>query len=139
MNRVTGTLFICIVLFIGLTLYGCAGSGSTTGANGSQEYSQDYEKMKEVAKQAIRDGNMIITNVDESDDESISLLIGRERFVNNEEVQVEKGEVRVINLDDEKTRVEVDNPDYHFSVPNHQKEDYQRLIFTRINSILENN
>lgn len=132
------SLLIGIAFFIGLAMNACTGMETTSGNNGSQVYSEDYEKMKEVVKQAIRDGNMIITYVDDSKDDSITLLIGRERFVNNEEIQVEKGEVRVINLDDEKTQVEVDNPDYHFSVPNHQKEDYQRLIFTRINSILEN-
>lgn len=139
MNRVTGSFFVCIVLFIGLSLHACTGWESTSGNNGSREYSQDYEKMKEVAKQAIRDGNMVITYVDESDNnDSITLLIGRKRFINNEEIQVEKGEVRIIKLDEDKTRVEVDNPNYHYSVPTHQKEDYQRLIFNRISSILEN-
>lgn len=94
--------------------------------------------MKEVVKQAVRAGNMNISFVDESDNgDQLTLVVGRERYMNNEEVQQERGEIRIIKLDDNKTRVEVDNPEYHFSVPTHQQEDYQRIILARIDNILE--
>lgn len=132
------SFIICISLVIGLVLQACAGSGGMSGSAGTQEYSQDYNRMKEVVKQAIKAGNMNITFANESDsDDRITLIIGRERYMNNEEVQQEQGEVRIIKLDDENTRVEIVNPEYHFSVPNHQKEDYQRILFNRIDSILE--
>lgn len=126
-----------ITLVVGLFLQACAGSGMLENSE-SKEYPQEFNRMKEVVKQAVRAGNMNINYVNESDDgNQLTLVIGRERFMNNEQVQQERGEIRIIKLGDNKTGIEVDNPEYHFSVPSHQKEDYQRIIFARIDNILE--
>lgn len=129
---------VLISLIVLLTLQGCTGSGGLAGSGNSKEYNQNLERMKEVVEQAVRAGNMNVKFVSESDDGSqMTLFVGRDKYMGNDEVQQEQGEVRIIKKDAETTIVEVENPEYHFSVPSHQREDYQRIIFARIDNILE--
>lgn len=118
-----------------LILQSCAGSGSFSknSTAGSKEYSISYGKMQEIVEQVAIMRNMNINYVNESDDKKVvTLIVSRDRYLGNRKVQQEQGEIRIIKISDNTTRVEVDNPEYHFTVPRHQKEDYQQLIFTGI-------
>lgn len=129
------TFFAILIL---ITLSACAGSDFLSSSSGVKEYDQSYDKMVEVVEQAIKSSNMNISFTNESDDGNKTIItVSGSRYVGSEEVQQEQGEVRIINLDENITRIEVENPDYHFSVPEHQREDYQRIIFTRIDKTLE--
>lgn len=128
---------IILSLTIMLITQGCTGSGSLAGSVGSKEYNHDYNRMKEVVSRAIKASNMNINFVNESDDGKMTLAVSQDSYVGNEQVQKEQGEVRIIKKDDKTTVVEVENPDYHFTVPSHQKKDYQRIIYLRIDDILE--
>lgn len=131
-HKITVILSVTIMLIV----QGCAGSGGLAGNGSSKEYNQDYERMKQVVEQAIRASNMNISFVNDEGNK-MTLIVGRDRYVGSEQVQQEQGEIRLLKKDDETTVVEVKNPDYHFSVPSHQKEDYQRIIFLRIDDILK--
>lgn len=131
-KNITGLFFLLITI---LALYGCTGTGNMADNRGSKEYDQKFERMKKVVERAIKASNMHINSVNDEGNK-VTLVVGRNRYVGSEEVQQEQGEVRVIKKDDSTTVVEVENPDYHFSVPSHQKEDYQRIIYLRIDDIL---
>lgn len=129
---------IWVTIYFALILQACAGSGFGSDGAGVQEYSQDFEKMKKVVERAIRSSNLNINNVNESgEDGEVIITVSRSRYVGNQKVQEEQGTVRIYKLGEGKTRIKVDNPDYHYSVPEHQKEDYQRIIFTKINRAFE--
>ena len=126
-------LFVTIIVPM-IFFHGCASLGSMN-SQGSKEYNRDFDSMAKIVEKALRGSNININDISEHEGEMV-LTVSRGQYVNNKEIQQDKGEVRIIRVSEKKTRVEVDNPDYHFSVPDHQREDYQRIIFTRINSIL---
>ena len=123
------------VFIIGILCYSCAGSGAMT-SNSAKEYNRDFNNMTKIVEKALRGSNININNISESEEGKMVLTISRGQYVNNDEIQQDQGKVRIIKLSEQKTRVEVDNPDYHFSVPDHQREDYRRIVFNRINSLL---
>lgn len=93
--------------------------------------------MIEVVERAIKGSNINIAHFDDSKEGVLRMIINREVYINNESTQSEQGRVVITQLDGRKTQVEVENPEYHFSVPDHQKINYQRIIFNRINSLLD--
>ena len=126
------------LLFVGLLFQGCASSGGASGSSGNAKvYHQDYNEMIEVVERAIKGSNINIAHFDDSKEGVLRMIINREVYINNESTQSEQGRVVITQLDGRKTQVEVENPEYHFSVPDHQKINYQRIIFNRINSLLD--
>ena len=137
MMKTVDKIAVFLLLVTITIMQGCAGSESLAGNQSSREYSEDYEKMKDVVQQALRASNLNINYVDESEDGNTMMLsVGRNLYTGSD-TQQEKGAVRIIKKDSETTIVEVENPDYHFSVPTHQKENYQRIVFGQIDNILE--
>jgi hypothetical protein len=133
------TVIVTLFIFIGLLIQSCATSGETSKNSGdSRVYNSSYNQMVTIVEKAIRGSNMNIDLVNKSENENkMRLVVSRDRYVGNEEVQQEQGEVRIIGEADNKTRVEIDNPEYHFSVPEYQREDYQRILFLRIDDIMD--
>lgn len=134
------TQHIVTLVTFSLLLIGCSGSGSLAGESaGSKVYDKSFEEMQNVVKQAIRGMNLKISNTSISDSNSkMSMTIIREQYMGDDEVQRDQGQVRIIRLEKKKTRVEVDNPEYHYSVPQHQRAEYRRVLFLQIKDILEN-
>lgn len=126
-------------MIISLLVPACATFGSLSeNSRRTREYPVDFNRMKTVVERAVKGSNFNIDHVSGADSNNrMVLTVNRERYVGNESVQQEQGEVRIIKVDEKNTRVEIDNPEYHFSVPEHQRKDYQRLIFGRIDELLE--
>lgn len=132
----TGLIVGCILGFI---VQGCAPSGNTAGNSGNvQTYAKDYEMMKGIIQRVIKGSNLNIDNVSESKErDRIDIIISQNTYVANESVRQNQGRVIIRALDEQKSSVEVENPEYHFSVPSHQREDYQRIIFSRLEDYTE--
>jgi len=134
------TQHVVTLVTLSFLLIGCSGSGSLAGESaGSKVYDKSFDEMQKVVRQAVRGMNLKINNTSMSDNNSkMSMTIIREQFMGDDEVQRDQGQVRIIRLEKNKTRVEVDNPEYHYSVPQHQRAEYRRVLFLQIEDILEN-
>ncbi len=127
-----------MVLTAGLLVQGC-GSLETTSGDRSITYDHDFNMMVETVEQAIRGSSLNISFAQKSDDgNKYTIVFNSQATVNNESVQKDQGEVIVERIDESQTKVIIINPDYHFSVPSHQREEYDRRLKNRIDDILDN-
>jgi hypothetical protein len=63
----------------------------------------------------------------------------RSGYASSRDIPQESGEIRIIKLSKSKTKIEIINPDYEFSVPQRQRQDYQKVLFPRIEKLVEMN
>jgi hypothetical protein len=137
--RYQNITLVSFLISISFLIQACSASGSLTSNAGVKEYSVDFNQMKKVVERAIKSSNLNISRVFETDSNNrMTLIVNRERLAgSSQSVQQERGEVRIIKVDENNTRIEIDNPDYHFSVPRHQRKDYQQIIYSRIDRQLK--
>lgn len=127
------------VILIAFTflLQSCAGSGSLGSSGNTRTYQTDYNTMVKTVEQAIKGLDLVVTNANETTDpRRVTITYARLESSGTETVQRHKGEVRVTRMDDAKTEVTVENPDYHFALSDRDRINYRRLIFNRIEDIL---
>lgn len=123
---------LALILILPFLIQGCASLANSSGNSGStKEYAQDYNSMKGLVKKVILGLNINIRDVSVEDGMTV-LTVTRDAYMGNQSVQQSQGKVRIISLDSNKTQIQIENPEYHYSVPEHQKEDYQKLIFARL-------
>ncbi|HET6527358.1 MAG TPA: hypothetical protein VFG39_01270 [Balneolaceae bacterium] len=129
---------LLILVFFTVTLVqGCASSGSTM--DNSHIYSQPFNKMANIVDYAIKSGNLKINTIFKSKEENkITFLISAIALVEGTQVQDERGKVIVTELKNGHVQVEVKNPEYPYTIPYHQRKKYDRIIYERINTILNN-
>lgn len=120
-------------------IYGCAGTGEMgAGSANIRTYDTSYETMRSKVQEAIRNSNIVIREVSDSEDQKrTNFLINKSGRVGNEQMQQHAGRIIIEEIADGQTRVEVENPEYHFTVPSHEKEDYTRIIFRRLEELNE--
>lgn len=125
------------LLGIVLTVQACASMGGTQ-SDTFDTYEHDYNTMVETVEQAVRGTALNIDFAQESDDKSrYVILFSRTVTVGTQSAQSSQGEVIVEKVSENKTRVKIENPDYHFSLPSHKREDYRSKLTKRIKSLLE--
>jgi|GEM_PF-3357280 len=117
------------------SLQGCAGSGFATADN-VREYSVSFDNMKKIVGRAIGATNITIDNTTKSGDKYI-INISRKTYTNVNTTQQEHGKVIITKLGENKSRVEVQDPEYEFSVPDQRREHYKRHIFNQIDAIVK--
>lgn len=133
-NRRVGWIVIGIVV-IAFNLQGCAGSSGLSGSSENpRTYQSDYQTMKEVVETAIKGGSLDIIEVSEpeSGETRTVIKIAKSDFTDRQSLRTHQGIVTVKKEAENKTSVEVENPDYHYTVPGHKREDYERLVFSAI-------
>lgn len=120
-------------------LYSCAGTGGLGGESASiRTYNTDYETVRNKVQEVIRESNIILREASESEDQKrTNFLINKSSRVGNAQMQQHAGRVIVEDVSDGQTKVEVQNPEYHFTVPSHQREDYRRIIFRQLEELVE--
>lgn len=127
---------IWLILLFGM-FQGCAGPGQMNRSDSWKSYNQDYEKMKSVVEQAIKSFSLGINFVDENSSKNrTTIIFSRLRSLGNQQVQKNQGTVIIRKVAEGKSKIKIDNPEYHYSVPRHNREDYRRQLFARINDIL---
>lgn len=133
-----GIQWILVAVIFTLT-YSCAGTGEMGGESANvKTYDTDYETVRNKVQEAIRNSNIIIREVSESEDQKrTNFLINTSGRVGNNQMQQHAGRVIVEEIAEGKTRVEVENPEYHFTVPSHEKEDYRRILFQQLEELIE--
>ena len=126
----------CVTILL-IVLQACAGPGQMNGSGSWKSYSRDYEKMKSVVQQAIKSSSLGINYVNETDSkDAITIIFARRSSLGNEKVQKNQGKAFIQKTAGGKSRIRIENPEYHFSVPDYQREDYRRKLYTRIDDLL---
>ncbi len=132
-SKVIAAIFITTFLF-----QGCANTGSSRTSYGdTRVYAESFEDAREKVKQGISQTNLGIEGISEADDgNAVTFLVSNKVSRNKDHVQQEQGEVRIEKVSDSETRISVENPEYHFTVPEYEKEDYQRTLFQAFDEIM---
>ena len=93
----------------------------------------------ETVEQAIRSSSLNISFAEKSKDGNKYIIIFNSQVaVNSQSVQQDEGEVVVERVGDKQTKVIITNPEYHFSIPSHQRKEYDKQLKNRIDDILDN-
>lgn len=127
------------IFLIACSLQGCAGSSGLAGNSGNERtYQKDYQSMKEVVKQAIRESSLVVVELSEPKGEPrMTVAIAKKGLLDRQSVRQHQGRVIVLGKKKGQTTVEVENPEYHYTVPSYKREDYQRLLFSAIEDKLK--
>lgn len=124
------------LISLAILVQGCASTGGTQN-QGSKVYDEGFKTMVNVVKQAIKGQSLTIEHIDESDDgNTFTIYFGRRASFNDQNMQQEQAIVTIEKIEENKTRVEIENPDYHYSVPEEQRVEYRRILTNRIEDIL---
>lgn len=130
--------FVFGSVFMLLVLQSCASSGSSVSNNGVKVYNKDFNSMVATVESAVRSSKMSIETSQQSQNpETVIIVVSERAQIRGQAVQRRQGEVRIIKLGKNRTKVKVTNPDYHYSIPEYSRTDYQRIIINRIDSMLE--
>lgn len=135
-KALTGYLFLLIVAVMSQA---CSGL-KVTSNDDEHIYAQPFPKMIEVVERAVEGGGLHIERTFRSDDKTkLTLIVNTNAYIrgNNQTVQKDQGTVIITKLAKNKVEVEVENPDYHYTVPQYMRKKYDRIIFNRISAILE--
>lgn len=117
-------------------IQGC--SSLQSSSKSKKVYTQSFDTVNAHVERGIQEANLSILDVFESPDtEMTTYRIGTSSKahgsgsspVGTRSVEHEEGKVIVRKLAEGKVKVKVENPDYHFTVPSHEKEDYQQRLF----------
>lgn len=135
MKPLINKISFCIVLAVIVT--GCAGGGMLQN-NDAHIYNQDYDHMVDVVKQAILDGPRSIYNIDENKKDSLTHIQFKQSMnnTNNQHVQQARGKATIRKMGKNKTSVEIEDPDYEYTVPDRQRVKYERVLMNGIDKIL---
>ncbi|MDR9415656.1 MAG: hypothetical protein RI564_05190 [Gracilimonas sp.] len=130
--------FVIPLLLIALSVFftSCATSGSAGGS--SKTYSEDYRTMISTVEQAIRSSRLSIQEMHENEEETKYEFIFSERVNYGGEI-VNGKIVRAIveKVNDKEATVKVINPNYHFTVPNDQRQNYRRMLLEKVDDLLK--
>ncbi len=134
-SKVRFVLGAVLMLFV---LQSCASSGNSVSNKGEKIYNKDFNSMVETVESAIRNSKMSIETSQQSQNpQTLTIIVSERAQMRGKSVQRRQGEVRVIKVGENKTKVRITNPDYHYSVPEDSRTDYQRVILNRIDSMLK--
>ena len=128
-------MLYCLALTI---IGGCAGSGMAGSSYDWREYKQSYSTMQSVVQEAVKERALKINTVRETEaGQEFHVIFSRNTTIDNQDVQKEQGEMILQKVSDSTSRVRIENPDYHFSIPDHERVDYKRILFPQIDKILQ--
>jgi len=132
------TAFKCLLL-IGISIVliqSCATVGSASGD--TRTYSKSYEAVKKMVNDAINETKLNIDDVGEASDDPLTIYkVSVNQAVAKTHSTQEQGKVVVQKMANGIIKVEVVNPEYHYTVPDYQKEDYQRILMPVFDKMME--
>jgi hypothetical protein len=130
-----------LLVVIGAIFMSCASMGAGGGYNpGLRTYDHSYKVMKGYVEQAINESRLLARSRNESKDgKELQIILLKEDMLKKSGASTynESGSVVITDLGDGRTEVRIENPEYHYTIPQHEREDYQDLLFNRIEKILE--
>jgi hypothetical protein len=136
MNILKKEVLVLSAIVVMIFVQGCGPLGSAADDQ-SNIYNEDFNKMIKTVEQAIRSSSLNISFAQKSEDgNKYTIVFNSQVAVSNQSVQQDQGEVAIERTGDKKTKVTITNPEYHYSVPSHQRKEYDRRLKNRIDDIL---
>jgi hypothetical protein len=96
--------------------------------------------MEKAVKGAINGSGLEVRNVSETKNPTKKIItVVRSGYASSRGISQESGEVHIVKLSESKTKIEIVNPEYEYSVPQRQRQDYQKVLFPRIEKLVDMN
>jgi len=127
-----------VLVIILVFLQGCGSSGAINQGQ-TEVYNQSFDKMIGVLKKAIDESRLGIQYLNETKGGNKINIGIYSRRVNHETSNSEErdpGSIVIEKIGKSKTRISIINPEYHFSVPMHQRSDYRKILKNKIDKLL---
>lgn len=137
MNLREWSLFVIILIVV----QACSGSGNlSSNSDSTREYSQQFGFMTKVVKGAIKGSGLKVRDVSQSQNPSqMTIRVIRSGYASSRDIPQESGQIFIVKKGESKTEVKIENPEYSYSVPQRQRQDYQKVLFPRIEKLIEIN
>lgn len=127
------TIFYALTILLSMTLLNCSTTNKASQNANVKVYEMEFEAVVDVTRQAVRNSGLEIPYVNDSETpQRLYFAYAYQPFVNNDSGRGERGSVEILNLNNGKIQVTIENPEYHFSVPTKSREDYASDIFKNI-------
>lgn len=133
------------LLVLGM-IFVCGACGSLQQATGnSRIYDKSFDKVDGLVREGVENTKLVITNTLKSNDESVityHVVQGSSgggssgSTVGSQHVNQERGTITVSKLANGKIKLSVENPDYNFALPNHQREDYEHILLEAFDKVM---
>lgn len=130
------------VVILAFVIAGCSSMGTLQG-DASKVYNEEYPKMGDVVEQAINNRSLSIQSVNEpSSGDKVVIKFSNPMKTSNHNYSSENvisgdiAEVIIEKVNTKKTRVTIFNPDYHYSVSDSEKKEYDKQLMNDIDEIL---
>ena len=127
------TIFYTLTLLLSMMLLNCSTSNKASQNANVKVYEMEFEAVVDITRQAVRNSGLEIPYVNDSETpQRLYFAYAYQPFVNNDSGRGERGSVEILNLNNGKIQVSIENPEYHYSVPAKSREDYASDIFKNI-------
>ena len=127
------TTFYALTLLLSTMLLNCSTSNKASQNANVKVYEMEFEAVVDITRQAVRNSGLEIPYVNDSETpQRLYFAYAYQPFVNNDSGRGERGSVEILNLNNGKIQVTIENPEYHFSIPTKSREDYASKIFNNI-------
>lgn len=136
--------YLCLIFCGVVLLQACATVQLTSGK--VRTYSMDFDTVVAKVDSCFNRTGLVALKTWQSNNPSRkTYLIAKgaspssvgNSVVGSEHVEHKKGKVEVKQLPDARVQVQVENPDYHFTVPEYKRQDYRRSFFQVLDRMME--
>lgn len=128
-------LYILSFLFIVLGFASCASSGSLSDSGSKQTYQKNIETINNYFLQISRNSSYLI-DIQQTNGKNKSYTISQRQGGGSDSNRTQVGHVYIAFVNENKTTVKIENPDYPFGFPDFKKVNYQEIIFSRLDEML---
>lgn len=127
---------ILVVAVSLLLFHACA---TINGASGNMRtYSNSFESVNDMVNKAIGQTKLNIDDVAKAKGKKqVTYTVSTVRGVGKTQITQENGKVIVRKMTNGVIEVEVVNPEYHYTVPEYQREDYKRILMPVFDKLME--
>ncbi|WP_445664195.1 hypothetical protein [Fodinibius sp. AD559] len=136
MNTIKKRVLVLFTISVIVFLQGCGPLESVSGDR-SMTYEEDFDTMVETVEQAIRGRSLEVNYSRKSDDGNrYFVTFHATSYVNTQTQASDEGEIIIERLEDNKTKITINNPEYEPTVPSHHRKKYDKELKEKIEKIL---
>lgn len=133
-DKIRVFLLIIVPLIFAL---GC-GPLETVSGDRSITYEQDFDAIVETVKKALRGRSLEVSFAEKSDEgDRYTILFHSTEYMNTDAQPTDRGEVIVQRIEEEKTKIIINNPEYPDTIPSHHRKEYDKELKEEIEKMLE--
>jgi len=137
MDLIRKEVLVVITTVAIISLQGCGPLEAVSGDR-SKTYEEDFDTMVETVERAIRGRSLEVNYSRKSDNGNrYFVTFHSTAYINTQTQPSDEGEIIIERIDDNKTKITINNPEYEPTVPSHHREKYDKELLEEIDKILE--